>query len=442
MPYTKIINENNIIIGLGNIHFRFGHISIIQYLNAAFNNHILNNHGILLPTASIFSFFIIYLIKEIINNFHKKSYCIFLFFIFSYSIYGYSRYSEFGNDVIAHLYLILTFIFFQKYFDKDNIDSNLINKLFLLSFFSFLQKTTMLFGILIPFYCLIFLKKKLSFFKFFNLLPFAFLIFWFIKNLLISGCMIYPVPMTCFEKFNWYTNNINYQISAIHQSLENEAWSKGYPDQKGSQLSFEEYISNFNWIKTWLPNHGLLIFKKISIFIFFMLFFFFLVKKKKITNNDYNDNKTLILLVISTLGSIVWFIRFPTYRYGSSYIVMTFILINIFYFHKNYKFVETVKFKKIILFFLIIFISLFIMKNSIRILKNFKFKYYDYPWPRIYGDNITNYKNKSHPVINNKKIIYYKSDTICMYSSAPCTHFDVKNIIYREKFIFKIFNIK
>jgi hypothetical protein len=30
LPYTSIVNENKIIFGLSNIHFRFGHVSILQ----------------------------------------------------------------------------------------------------------------------------------------------------------------------------------------------------------------------------------------------------------------------------------------------------------------------------------------------------------------------------------------------------------------------------
>ena len=162
LPYTNIINENNIIIGLANIHFRFGHISIIQYLNAIFNNQILGRHGILLPTATIFSFFLVYLIQEIKNSFDKKIFCTFIFLIFTYTLYGYNRYGEFGNDATAHIYLFLVFIFFLKEFDKENIKINLINKLLLLSIFSFLQKTTMLIGIFIPLYCYFFLKDKIK----------------------------------------------------------------------------------------------------------------------------------------------------------------------------------------------------------------------------------------------------------------------------------------
>ena len=61
LPFVSILNDNKIIIGLSNLHFRFGHISIIQYLSASFNNHIFFNNGILILLASIFSFFTLYL---------------------------------------------------------------------------------------------------------------------------------------------------------------------------------------------------------------------------------------------------------------------------------------------------------------------------------------------------------------------------------------------
>ena len=31
LPFTKILNEEKLILGLSNLHFRFGHTSILQY---------------------------------------------------------------------------------------------------------------------------------------------------------------------------------------------------------------------------------------------------------------------------------------------------------------------------------------------------------------------------------------------------------------------------
>ena len=60
--YTSIINENKIIFGITNLHFRFGHVSIIQYLSSAFNNYILPIEAITIPIALIFlHLFILYM---------------------------------------------------------------------------------------------------------------------------------------------------------------------------------------------------------------------------------------------------------------------------------------------------------------------------------------------------------------------------------------------
>ena len=65
LPYTKILNEEKIIIGLTNLHFRFGHVSILQYINSLNNNYINNEIGILLPISVLVSTFIFFLFFEI-----------------------------------------------------------------------------------------------------------------------------------------------------------------------------------------------------------------------------------------------------------------------------------------------------------------------------------------------------------------------------------------
>ena len=72
IPYTHILNESKIIVGLANLHSRFGHISIFQYL-AAFNVNIITKEpGILIPLASIISFLYIYFFNDILKLLKKK----------------------------------------------------------------------------------------------------------------------------------------------------------------------------------------------------------------------------------------------------------------------------------------------------------------------------------------------------------------------------------
>ena len=52
-PYVNILNDNKIIFGVSNLHQRFGHISIMQYLSAIHNNYIFGLNGIVIPLASM-----------------------------------------------------------------------------------------------------------------------------------------------------------------------------------------------------------------------------------------------------------------------------------------------------------------------------------------------------------------------------------------------------
>ena len=60
LPFISILNEEKIIIGLANIHFRFGTNSILQYLSALYNNYLFNTANITIPAGLIFSNYIIF----------------------------------------------------------------------------------------------------------------------------------------------------------------------------------------------------------------------------------------------------------------------------------------------------------------------------------------------------------------------------------------------
>ena len=89
LPFISIVNENKILIGLTNLHFRFGHISIIQYGSAFFNNHIFGNEGILILTSLIFSYFFIFCINPFNIFYSIRKFCHFFYykFCFNYCIY-------------------------------------------------------------------------------------------------------------------------------------------------------------------------------------------------------------------------------------------------------------------------------------------------------------------------------------------------------------------
>ena len=107
IPFIKILNEEKIIFGLSNIHFRFGHISITQYLSAHLNNYITNENAINIPHSILASAFIIYLFTEIKNN---KKFSFYFFFIFFFLFYfQYFILKDIQN--MATMRLVLYFLF-------------------------------------------------------------------------------------------------------------------------------------------------------------------------------------------------------------------------------------------------------------------------------------------------------------------------------------------
>ena len=103
MPYINILNENNLIIGVTNLHFRYGHTSILQYSSAIFNNIIIGSNGILILPAIFFLSLVGYFFENI-NNKKSDNLIRYISFIFlSYCLINMNRYSSWGNDDFASI---------------------------------------------------------------------------------------------------------------------------------------------------------------------------------------------------------------------------------------------------------------------------------------------------------------------------------------------------
>jgi len=443
LPYINILNDHKIIIGLSNLHLRFAHISIIQYVSAIFKNSILGANGILIPLAFCGSFFILYLTNKLIdklkNNKTDISLNVLLFLILIFSFYSLSNYSEYGNDVPAYIYFFYSIVIFL---DKDAItkfSAENYNKILILSIFTILNKIFFIFILIIPIIVFIYNQKIIYNNKLKFIIPLFLIVAWFVKNVLISGCFIYPSNISCIKNLQWYN-----PIETQNARISGEAWAKGWVDQKEPKIKEEEFNKNFNWIKTWSQKHLKKINEKFTPFIVFnILFVIFLIYPFKPYNKIKNPSnllkkrnyKIIIIFTISIIGSAFWFIKFPLYRYGAAYLaclVSAASTIIISYYIKR-------KINPIILKN-IIFLSmlLFIFVNIKRVTTNYKNYYYNYPWPKIYSFSADNKVEKKIPVFNNEKIIYYISDAECMYGYSPCTGSNNK-INYKEIFSYKVF---
>ncbi len=436
LPYSQILNDHKIIIGLSNLQFRYGHISIFQYISSFFVNSIYFKNGLLVPISLVPSFFYFYCVNKFFKEFDNiktrlNSYLTFLILIIS--IYLFSRYSGWGNDAQVHIFYFLTVIYLLDLNNKKN-NLDLFHKLSLTSLFTFLIKPFHLISILIPFAYFIFYKKKINLIK--SNTSYFFLIFffmWIFKNILISSCAVYPVLITCNDKLSWFNKD-----DIIKQSLSGEAWSKDWINRENKSLDHQEFIKSFNWLSTWSKNHFKIVIEKIFpvllfLIINFLLFYFTKCIKKNSSSEKNNFFKSFFLF--SFLAVFLWFMKFPLYRFGVSYIYILMILTFYFIFIKNLNLKKLIKLKSLFIF--IIYISFFglIIKNVSRIYETKNVSIY----PHLLNVNDTSNAKEVYDI--NGNFTHYKSIGAegCGLSQSPCTNFDVnvtKNtILGYKKFI-------
>ena len=426
LPYIKILNYEKIIFGLTNFHARYGHISIIQYLSAISNNFIFNDNGIVFAQALIASSVIINFSNKIYLYNKEKKYNFHFYFLISTLIfitYKMNRYSEYGNDAPAHF---LFFFLISEILTINKIKIKEVCNCLILILFIILNKVTLLLSGLFIFLVL----NKKNIFRLFKIKRFYFLIFfttlWLLKNIFVSGCIIYPVKSLCIEGILWT------DMSKVENlSNENEAWTKDWPNYRQyvdeyniEAITKKDYSKKFFWVKYWSKGH---LKKILNIMIPYVLFLFGLIlylrfSKKSILENSKNKTN-LILMIILLFSYFVWFLKVPVFRYGYSYLIS---FISIIFASICLKFCDYKKNINNFFSFLMIFcFTVFVTKNFIRMSKNNN-DYNNYPWPKYYAMDEKNFEHGVEEIsVKNKK--FYKPKRYCMFSTSPCGNYGVKD---------------
>ena len=439
LPYSNIVNDYKILPGSSLIHFRFGHISILQYINAFFNNYIFGSHGVIIPISLAFSFFLLYLINQISKILRNDNYYnLHNFFIVSSLIFvclRMNRYSDYGNDNVATIFFLYFISFFIRNFETNTFYFK--NKISLLASFIFTLKVFYFVPLILSLYLWI-SKRNLKIINLSSLTCVFFLFLWFLKNILISGCAIYPASFTCINKLPWYnTENKNF-IDANQISLESEAWAKNWNTYNKKQISLgknidkiesqKKYVKRFFWFKEWSNVHGLVILKKIAPFLILILILLILERKRAYkSNKKENDKLFKILLITNLIALLLWFIKFPIMRYGLAYIFIQFYLM-------SYLFIRNKYFSKL-KYIIILSIFVLISKNLIKIYNNFDKNIY----PIIYKQTTYYEKNEDNFVI-----YFTKNNGLCGYKKSPCTNYEqnLKNLEVKKFLNYRFFSLK
>jgi hypothetical protein len=141
---------------------------------------------------------------------------------------------------------------------------------------------------------------------------------WLIRNVIISGYLIYPFPMIDLFRLDWKIPLVN-AYSDMH-AIQNTAKSIDGNIPLSGAVSFFAWVPNW-WRELTLVQHFILISVAITPAILFILWFF--KSKFKLPGMGYSN---FLIMGFIYLGTFAWFITAPDLRFGYGFIMAAFIL--------------------------------------------------------------------------------------------------------------------
>ncbi|EMK03486.1 MULTISPECIES: LIC_10190 family membrane protein [Leptospira] len=193
-------------------------------------------------------------------------------------------------------------------------------------------------------------RKKLSIvisIMFLILLP------WLIRNVILSGYLIYPFPAIDIFNFDWKAP-LN---AVVSEKLSITGWARnpGEGYKEAAQMKFWE------WFPIWWSSISKLnrLFIVISFLSPIFIFIYSLFKKVKI------DFQTFAILFTSWMGAIFWILLAPDIRFGKAFLGISAIS-PLFYFNFRINFFPikiSKTSKQVILVFIFIVISVFLINR-------------------------------------------------------------------------------
>ncbi len=432
LPYVNIKSEFKITFGLANLNDNLGYSHVWYDIISIFNLPFYNTKYISV-VAIVFLFFFIILLKDIFIK--TKLDIIKKLILLSICFVGliYSDSKDYGSEIQINLiYIIISIYMCIIFYNKEIINNkNFFLKILLLFFFAILIRTNAIifFPLIIMF---IILYKKIFFYtlinnKFFYSFIFLFSFLYVVKNIILTGCLAYPIYFTCFDTLDWgvgieHAKYRFYHLSAQSKGyllwLLNENLIKDIFDYYNYRETIffespESYLKNKNWIKYWW-KYEYDINRFLNILYFFVIFILlnFIFNFKDIELNkifrNIRTNFGIILLFLFPFFS--WLYLLPQTRYGGYGIIFIFLgllCLNFFSHLKKHNYYPII---------LLLFISFiyFEGKNYFRIYNNYNLvkenitdNFYKYPFisaEKIKKNLTLDIEINERPLLNKNKI--------------------------------------
>jgi hypothetical protein len=319
LQIIKWLYNEKIIFGLPNLEIRFGSNSlwfgILSLLQINLNNFNSIYTFNLIPFSILF-YQIFNCEKKISFIFINLSILFLLIFSFLHPFSNGIILNHLHNtevDTVGMIFFILSFFLFLKYFEDKKKEN--LHLLIICSVICLVTKLSYIAVLIFPLYALYNYHKNIGekIINKINLIVIVFICLWFVKNLIISGCILFPVSLSCFN-FSW-SPGVD-EIDTYSKIV------KGFARDTRDRLrytDFEFMIHTYNWLIPWFKDYAMnTAFLKIfflllclsGITLFFSKIFNFL---EKISLQQKKNYLIFVGLIFPSL--YIWF-QAPEIRFG------------------------------------------------------------------------------------------------------------------------------
>jgi hypothetical protein len=339
----KWIEEYSIVPGLANLHGRFGFNPNIFTLFALTSLKDWFHQEVFSINFTIFSIISFYFLNQSFKLLTKHGInCLYLFYIFLFLvILKLPNLSSPSPDF--SFTAILLFIFARMIELSNQKNNNLLNyiPILFLGVYSLTIKLAA-FPILVLLIFILFINKN-ELRKLLWILPlFGLIIFpWLIRNIILTGWLIYPFPAIDLFSFDWKV--------PLEKVIAEKNSITGWARNPGIKNGYVINLDFIDWFPIWWQRQRA-IFKAFFILSFFSPLIVFIGQLFKKIKFDLFTNAVLIT---SFLGLIFWMFLAPDWRFGEAFIIISSIapllLIN-----SNLKLTLNPKFIYVLLLFLLI----------------------------------------------------------------------------------------
>lgn len=310
----KWIEEYSVIPGLANLHGRFGYNPNIFTLFSLTSLSKIFNQEIFSINLSVFAILIIYFINKMYSLFKKEGLSnLFLFYAFLfYTIL--KLHGNLSSPTPDFISTTIIFFIFARILDisnqKEKIELKSYIPILILGIYIITVKLATIPIILL--FVFVFIKYKSEIKKVLWMIPVLSIIIlpWLIRNIILSGWLIYPFPTLDLFSFDWKVPLQN----VIGEKIAITGWAR----EAGANFLAAANKNFLSWFPIWWNNCDLTVKLYFSLSLIFPLIILVghLTKKIKF---DFFAN---IILITSFFGVLFWLFMAPSFRFGQSFIVI------------------------------------------------------------------------------------------------------------------------